>query len=261
MLPEHIAADEKHASLKGEKVYVATTVASGCILGAETCASPYQGDLTKGYQVFADEARNIDPLYSPETVNTDGWDSTRLAFETLFINIIAIRCFLHAYIKIRDCCKKHSLFQVISEKVWAVYHSNSKVIFAQRLRRFRAWAEINLAGTTALTKIISVHKHSKEYQAAYNHPKCHRTSNMCDRLMRFLDRALFARQQFHGTVKTATEMTHSWAILRNFYPYCQRSRRQAKGLACPASELNGFAYGENWLLNLITSTSMNGYRQ
>ena len=150
---------------------------------------------------------------------------------------------------------------MISGKVWKVYHSDSKVKFAQRLRRFRAWAETNLAGTTALTKIISVHSRSQEYQVAYSHPSCHRTSNMCDRLMRFLDRALFARQRFHGTLKTATEMTHAWAILRNFYPYCHRSRHRAQGLACPASELNGFTYQENWLLNLITSTSMNGYRQ
>src|SRR3954452_13708825 len=33
-LPEHLLADEHHQTLKGEKVYVATTVAAGCCLGA-----------------------------------------------------------------------------------------------------------------------------------------------------------------------------------------------------------------------------------
>jgi len=231
------------------------------VLGAEVCSDAYKDELTKGYKVFADEARNINPDYSPETVNTDGWDSTRLAFESIFINIVVIRCFLHAYIKIRDCCKKHTLFKLICDKTWDVYESEDKVQFSQRLRRFKTWAENNIAGTTALSKITSVYKRSKEYQVAYDYPDCHRTSNMCDRLMKFLDRALFARQKFHGTLKSATEMTHSWAILRNFYPYCQRRTGSTADLVCPASELNGFSYSNNWLLNLVTSTSMNGYRQ
>jgi hypothetical protein len=254
-------ADEKHTSLKGDKVFVATTVANGCILGAEVCSNAYQDALTKGYKVFADEARNVDPEYSPETVNTDGWDATRLAFEGLFINIVVIRCFLHAFIKIRDCCKKHLLFKLICSKIWDVYESESKAKFSQSLRRFKTWAEANLAGKTALNKIISVYNRSKEYQLAYDYPDCHRTSNMCDRLMRFLDRTLFVRQKFHGTLESATDMTHAWAILRNFYPYCQRKTGPTKDLICPASELNGFSYSDNWLKNLITSTSMNGYRQ
>src|SRR5215207_3674679 len=33
-LPHHLIVDEKHTSLAGERVYIPTTVASGCILGA-----------------------------------------------------------------------------------------------------------------------------------------------------------------------------------------------------------------------------------
>jgi hypothetical protein len=33
-LPEHLVVDEKHTSLGGERVYIPTTVAQGCILGA-----------------------------------------------------------------------------------------------------------------------------------------------------------------------------------------------------------------------------------
>src|SRR5690606_18102474 len=33
-LPGHLVSDEKHTRLKGEKVFVTTTAAKGCILGA-----------------------------------------------------------------------------------------------------------------------------------------------------------------------------------------------------------------------------------
>ncbi len=49
LLPENLAADEKHTRLLGEKVYIATTVAAECILGASI--APNAGDvaLTKAY--------------------------------------------------------------------------------------------------------------------------------------------------------------------------------------------------------------------
>jgi hypothetical protein len=192
----------------------------------------------------------------------DGWGATRLALATLFVSAVIIRCVLHAFIKIRDCSKKHALTRDISNKFWFVYRSKNKKSFAQRLRRFKDWAETHLTGTTVLDKIITMHGRSKEYQIAYDHPDCLRTSNMCDRLMKFLDRALFNRQKFHGTLQSSTEMTHSWAILSNFYPYCQKTLGQKKTkFACPASELNGFFYSNNWLHNLVTSSSMNGYRR
>ena len=34
LLPEHLGADEKHSRLKGNKVYIATTVGDECIPGA-----------------------------------------------------------------------------------------------------------------------------------------------------------------------------------------------------------------------------------
>ena len=40
--------------------------------------------LQEAYGVFAAEARDVDPGYAPQTVNTDGWASTRNAFQTLF---------------------------------------------------------------------------------------------------------------------------------------------------------------------------------
>jgi hypothetical protein len=260
-MPEHIAADEKHTSIRGEKAYVATVVGHNCILGAQVCSAADETELTKGYKVFADESKNIDPTYSPQTVNIDGWTSTKLAFMNLFSTITVIRCFLHAFIKVRDCCKTNPYFNEVSSKIWDVYFSKNKRAFSQRLRRLKAWALIHMQNTTALDKIIKMHSRSLEYQLAYSHQGCHRTSNMCDRLMKTLDKALFDRQTFHGYIKSADDMAHSWAILHNFYPYCMKKLKSTEGYYCPSGSLNCSQYSDKWLHNLLVSSSMNGYRQ
>jgi hypothetical protein len=211
--------------------------------------------------VFAEEAHNVNPNYKPDTVNIDGWDATRIAFNTLFVSIVIIRCFLHAFIKIRDCTKKHPKANEIYSKIWKVYHSPNKRTFSQRLRRLKNWAVENLPNTTALEKIEKTYERSTKYQIAYDHPDCHRTSNMCDRLMRTMDRSLFVQQMFHGTLASSTEMIRSWAIYQNYYPFCMKKLKVSGSLYCRAGELNGFHYSDNWLHNLVVASSMNGYRQ
>jgi hypothetical protein len=60
-LPGHLLADEHHQTLDGRKVYIATTVAAGCILGAEPSATAGTDDLKDAYAVFKQEARDIAP--------------------------------------------------------------------------------------------------------------------------------------------------------------------------------------------------------
>ena len=105
-LPKDLLADEKHTKHGGEKVYVATTVGNGCILGAAMCQDADAAALTQGYGVFAKEARNLDPDYQAETVNTDGWGATQNAWVALFAQSVIIPCFLHAFVKVRARCKK-----------------------------------------------------------------------------------------------------------------------------------------------------------
>ena len=64
-LPKDLVADEKHSWLKGERVYIATTAAQDCILGASVAPSASQADLEKAYGVFASEARTLDADYAP----------------------------------------------------------------------------------------------------------------------------------------------------------------------------------------------------
>ena len=64
--------------------------------------------LKEAYGHFKTEAQNLTADYKPKTVNIDGWQATRLAWQSLFSTIIIIVCFLHAFIKIRECCKRMS---------------------------------------------------------------------------------------------------------------------------------------------------------
>jgi phage pi2 protein 07 len=260
-LPADIASDEKHAHHLKDKVYIAMTVAKGCVLGAECCDSASTVALTEGYDVFAAEAKNINSDYTPESVNTDGWDATANAFGKAFPGISIILCFLHGFIKIRDCCRTHPLFNKICKLVWDVYKAKNKKTFSQRIRRLKEWAIKNIEPSPVLTKIITLHKKSALYQVYYDNPNGHRTSNMCDRLMRFIDRTIFTRQNFHGKFDSANAAVRSWAILRNYLPYCLRKSKNTDEFMSPASELNGFKYNLNWLENLVTAASMNGYRQ
>src|SRR5262249_21987569 len=76
-LPKDLVADDKHSWLKGERVYIATTAAHNCILGASVAPSASQVDLEKASGVFASEAQAVDAEEAPETVKTDGWQATQ----------------------------------------------------------------------------------------------------------------------------------------------------------------------------------------
>jgi hypothetical protein len=131
-LPKDLVADEKHRWLKGQRVYIATTAAKACILGASVAPSASQTDLEKAYGVFASEARAVDADYAPETVHTDGWPATQNAWKALFNQITVILCFLHAFINIRDRAKNAfgDLGQEVQKRVWEAYHAPSKRAFA-----------------------------------------------------------------------------------------------------------------------------------
>jgi len=232
-----------------------------CVLGAEVTEDPYEESLTKAYSVFAKESRNIDPNYSPKSVNLDGWEATKLAMSSLFTGIVIIHCFLHGFIKIRDRCRKSPLFDVICGKVWHVYRSANKKIFAQRLRRFKDWSNKHVKMPGTLSKILTLCDRSKLYQTAYDYPDGYRTSNAIDRNFKQLKKSIFTRQNFHGSLKTTNNAVRSWALLHNYHPYCLKKVKSRDIYMSPATEINGFCYSKNWLKNLLISSSMNGYRQ
>jgi hypothetical protein len=182
-LPDHLLADEKTTWLNGEEVVVATTVGDDCILGASVALAADTENLTEAYQHFKDEAQALKAEYTPDTVNTDGWNATQRAWLNLFPMIIIIECFLHAFIKIRERAKHlKETFSQLSQQVWNVYHAADAAAFRLQAEALRLWAEQHTTGYV----LEAVHKlcaKTERFVLAYNHPLAHRTSNMLDRHM------------------------------------------------------------------------------
>jgi hypothetical protein len=89
---------------------------------------------------------------------------------------------------------------------------------------------------------------------AFDYPAAYRTSNMIDRQMNPMARWLFATRFFHGHWTAAQLQVRAWALFHNFWPYCPRAKI-CRQFISPAHQLNGFVYHQNWLHNLLISTS------
>ena len=252
--PKDLVADEHHSWINGEKVAIATTVTHGVVLGAEVCPGFSKEELEKGYGTFAAEAKQIEPKYAPSTVNTDGWGGTIGAWRALFPMIAIIRCFLHAWLRIRERGKKVKDFFDLGEKVWEVYYSETKRGMKQRIRRLREWAVKHLSGVV-LEKTLDLCAKTAEWSLWYEHKNAYTTSNELDRLMRSQNRYFDRGQHFHGTLESANLRSRAWAILHNYWDWGRRTRAENKGCRCPAERLNSKRYADNWLENLLVATS------
>ena len=259
-IPKDLVGDEYHGKLGGQKIYLATTVAKGCFLGVEPSQTCDEQGLTKAYGFFKKEAEALNPGYEPNSVNLDGWHASNLAWKSLFCCITVISCFLHGYLKIRDRAlkKMETVFHEISEKVWDCYKAGDKKSFSQRIRRLREWAKINVPESVMKTNLLKLCDKNKKWQVFYDHPNAYRTSNMLDRLMRFMDRYMQKNQTFHGkAIKNSRNTIRAFALMYNFTPSCPDNRRMDE-LKSPVGRLNKFEYHENWLSNLLIAGSLNG---
>ena len=258
-LPDDLLADEKHTDLNGQKVYLAITVADDCVLGASVALAADEKQLTEAYGHFKAEAQQLKPDYQPKTVNTDGWLATHLAWSALFPAIVIIRCFLHAFIKVRACCKRlKNDFVAIQTQVWEIYHAPDPLTFMKNVATLKTWALLTLPTGTTLDAILKLCARTPEFIKAYAYPAAHRTSNMIDRHMEPLARYLYCTKYFNGHLMSAERSVRAWALAHNFLPYCPRAKLGQK-FKSPAHKLNGFVYRDNWLENLLVSASMRGY--
>jgi hypothetical protein len=257
-LPPDVVADEKQSTISGEPVYIATTVGHDCFLGASISSSAGEAELTTAYQQFQQEAQQVQPAYQPETVNTDGWQATMNAWKTLFPQICVIQCFLHAVLGLKQVATKasQSLYQQIADLAWQVYHATTKRSFAQRLRRLREWGT-SLPVSPLKGKLLKLCAKKAGFLPAYDFPTSLRTSNMIDRLMQGLDKYLFAKSYFHGTLASAERSIRAYCLLTNFRPTTYNPIAHLKGRDqdAPFERLNGFTYHNNWLHNLLIATS------
>jgi hypothetical protein len=181
-------ADEKHSWRLGKRIYIAVTAACGCFLGAEIAETAESGALEAAYSVFQREALEQNPDYQPESVNTDGWEATKIAWKSLFPSIALILCFLHTVLGIQQRCRRQGgLFQVVTEKLWQVYHSLNRQQFAQRLRRLTEWAENPKTDLPIplRQKILGLKAKAPAFKVTFDLPQAARTSNAVDRLMNY----------------------------------------------------------------------------
>ena len=254
-LPNHLVADEKHTRIKGEKAYIATTCAKECVLGVSVVKKADEKCLTQAYGVFKDEAKQLDPNYSPQTVNVDGWKATENAWLNLFSQVSIILCFFHVFLSFKQKATKKTkiIFSTLSEKLWNCYKASNRSSFSQRVRRLYEWAIKNNLPETLLDRIDKFKKNLSSFQITYQHPQAYRTSNLLDRLMVRMDRRLFDTQYFHGTLKQAELGIRAWALIHNFAPSTAITIRKPNGWQSPAEYLNQQSYHQNWLHNLLVS--------
>ena len=178
----------------------------------------------------------------------------------MFPLITIIECFLHAFIKIRERGKHlKETFRQLSKQVWDVYHAVDANAFRSQTAELLTWAEGNTTGYV-LEAVRKLCAKVDRFALAYDHPLAHRTSNMLDRHMNLMDRWLFSSRFFHGHWTSAERSIRAWALLHNFGPYCPRTKAK-QAYSSPAHKLNGFVYHDNWLHNLMISTSMSGVRR
>jgi hypothetical protein len=257
LLPEHLLADEKHTRLNGEKAYIATTVARDCVLGISIAPAADEPALTEAYGQFKKETHRLNPDYHPQTVNTDGWSATQLAWGALFPTIVIIQCFLHAFITIRSRCKRlKDLFPEIRQRVWDIYHTNQLEHFRDNISELGDWATQHLTGRP-LDAVLKLCAKTELFTLSFDHPHAHRTSNMIDRHLDPLARCLYSAHYFHGHLMSAESQLRAWALFHNFQPYCPRAQIPER-FQSPFHKLNGFLYHDNWLQNLLVASSLGG---
>lgn len=254
-MPEQLLADEKHSRFNGRKCYIATTAGEDCFLGASVSLKADEAALLDSYGDFKEEAGLFHPDYHPQTVNTDGWAATQKAWSILFPKIVIIECFLHAFISIRSRCSKKwkAVWPQIQQQVWDIYEAHTATLFLSQVAQLAEWASLHLEGS-ALKAVNKLCQKAPHFAKWYDHQEARRTSNMIDRLMIPMDRWLENRRYFHGHLISAERAIRSWALLKNFMPYCPRAKVSEQWIS-PSHKLNGKVYHENWLHNLLISTS------
>lgn len=165
-MPKHLLVDEHHTRLKGQKIYVCTSVGKDCFLNAHISQSISYEDFKASYGIFKNELFELCPTYYPLTINTDNFPSTKKAIRSLFPSTTLILCFLHSYLKIETAATKAyaDYFQPLSEKVWACYFAENKRSFAQKIRRLEEWTTDFLPDSLLKIAVLKLCQKKRIYQ-------------------------------------------------------------------------------------------------
>lgn len=254
-VPLDLSADEHHTKQCGEKAFIAITTGGGCTLGIAVTDAADEASLTTAYSPFSEEAHDVQPDYSPATVNTDGWAATRAAWSSLFPSVVLILCFLHGFLKIRDRCRKN---HELHTRVWDVFRAPTAAEFRRCLTELETWSssqDLPAPVRQAITKLVN---HADDYAVSYAHPTGKRTSNEVDRLTNHLTRLMYSGKHLHGHLTSATMRLRGSKLIQNFLPFAERSNHPREYLS-PAHRINKQVFHRHWLHNLYLSASMRGF--
>ena len=127
-ITQDLVADEKHSWLKGERVYIATTAAHDCILGASLPRLP-PSRLGESVWRFCQRSSGRGCRLCSETVNTDGRRAPQGAWKALFPQITVILCF--------PCVSSKSV--IGPPKRWATRLLRSKAVWRRITPRANAF--------------------------------------------------------------------------------------------------------------------------
>ena len=203
--PTDRVAEEQPSWWPGERVDIATTAAHDGLLGASVAPSASQAAGDKASGVCASDAQVLEAEYAPETVKTEGWQATPGAGKALCTHLTVSLGLLQAFLKIRARATQAwgESFAQVQKRGWEASNAPSNRAFSQRLRRLRAWAETAFPDGRMKNQTLDVCGKRDQVNKSYDHPGAHRTSKMVDRLRKWLDRAFFKAQYFHGTPDAA----------------------------------------------------------
>jgi len=154
-LPYNLLIDEHHSRLSKDKVYICTTVGNNCFLGVGISPTMLYDDLKIAYGQFKKEVQLICPNYSPTSINIDGYKSTKKTAKWLYPSAGILRCFLHSFLKIRNCgTKAYDLyFNQVAQRVWNCYESPDKRTFSLRICGLEKWTQ-QIIPTSSFKKSI-----------------------------------------------------------------------------------------------------------
>ena len=189
-LPEHLLADEHHQTRDGEKIYVATTVAEGCCLGAAVVETADADGLTDGLRASSrQEAQDVEPDYAAQDGQHRrlGGDPPGLAGAVPAGGAAALLpARLAEHPRPGQASARRST--AVGGRCGTPTRPRTGGASAQRLRRLREWAGSRRWRRGCWSRCRSCAAGAEEYGQAYDHPGGHRTSNMLDRVMRAMNR-------------------------------------------------------------------------
>jgi hypothetical protein len=165
-LAAHLAADEHRADWSGRKGDLGPTVGGG-ILGVAWTSTAADDHLQEAYSVFAAEARDVTPEDAPETVNTDGGAATQNAFRSLFPTLVVVLCFLHGFLKVRDCCRKA---RDLPRRVGDVYRAATAAEFRRLRGAFQQGCATQTWTAPVRAMLEKLWARTESYAVAYDHP-------------------------------------------------------------------------------------------